>query len=394
MRTPESYAKNLKDRVITTEMLGDCLYSVNKRAKNYRNLKRKARHYRHSHRNYAALNECKEQNFYAMKEKLLSIAKPVCIHKEFAGFERIRVMDYEPDYYDLMLRKGLKGEIVWVNSFSSLDWDFGYGGNETWFFDYIDKSKPKFRWYLYYSVGNHTFHTPIDENAAKCHKELPVKEIGQIVTDGHDTNDLISVQFVSKVIDLIDSGNYRFESNEEPETGSEDVPCRNVDAIPFDHFYNKLRSVAVNDIKLEIECNESTNRSSDMKMTEVEDIFRKRIRETYKPGEEVHYKDLKKLILSIIKRESSPNVILPKLTDEFMENILGIPEEKGAFDVFSDLIKTALKNNGSYQVLCDTIIINRVKKKVIKDIKSLAEEYGLVVVYSKHTKEKNRKKTA
>lgn len=36
MRTPEEYTKNLKNHVITMQMLEDCLFSVNTRASNWR----------------------------------------------------------------------------------------------------------------------------------------------------------------------------------------------------------------------------------------------------------------------------------------------------------------------------------------------------------------------
>lgn len=36
MKTPKEYQDNLKNGIITEEMFTDCLYSVNKRAKNYR----------------------------------------------------------------------------------------------------------------------------------------------------------------------------------------------------------------------------------------------------------------------------------------------------------------------------------------------------------------------
>jgi len=45
METPRAWKNNLKDGVITLEMVEACLYSINKRAKNYRDL---ARNYRHS----------------------------------------------------------------------------------------------------------------------------------------------------------------------------------------------------------------------------------------------------------------------------------------------------------------------------------------------------------
>ena len=45
MRTPKEYTDNLKKKTITESMLLDCLYSVNKRAKNYRDKERGYRQY-------------------------------------------------------------------------------------------------------------------------------------------------------------------------------------------------------------------------------------------------------------------------------------------------------------------------------------------------------------
>ena len=49
MKTPKHYNDNLKNNIITEEMFSDCLYSVNKRAKNYRD---KAHEYKHRYRFY------------------------------------------------------------------------------------------------------------------------------------------------------------------------------------------------------------------------------------------------------------------------------------------------------------------------------------------------------
>lgn len=43
MRTPAEYSKNLKNHVITMQMLLECLYSSNKRAKNWRDKEREWR---------------------------------------------------------------------------------------------------------------------------------------------------------------------------------------------------------------------------------------------------------------------------------------------------------------------------------------------------------------
>ena len=36
MKTPKEYTQNLKNGIITAEMLSDCIFSCNKRAKNWR----------------------------------------------------------------------------------------------------------------------------------------------------------------------------------------------------------------------------------------------------------------------------------------------------------------------------------------------------------------------
>ena len=78
MRTPKEYTNNIKNHIITKQMLLDCLYSSNKRAKNWRDKERD------------------EQ-----KDIMLSILHPVCIHKELLGYERRRIYDYEDDLVNI-----------------------------------------------------------------------------------------------------------------------------------------------------------------------------------------------------------------------------------------------------------------------------------------------------
>lgn len=85
MKTSKEYQDNLKNRIITEEMFTDCLYSVNKRAKNYRD---KAHEYKSRYRHsYIAVDSQynKMNEFYALKERFLKYLEPVCIHKQFVG---------------------------------------------------------------------------------------------------------------------------------------------------------------------------------------------------------------------------------------------------------------------------------------------------------------------
>lgn len=205
MRTPKEYNENLKNSVITESMLLDCLYSANKRAKNYRDKAREYRAYYRSNRyaydKYDNVEKCtkKKEEYYKQKEKLLSVLTPTCIHKEFLGYERIRIYDYEAEY-----PKNQKN-FVWENCFYDYD-----EGREVWFGDIEDKSQPKYHYYLFYDVnGTKTFHSPISETDVQEY-DLEVIDIDRLETEGHDISDLISNQFVQKVLALIDSKNYRF----------------------------------------------------------------------------------------------------------------------------------------------------------------------------------------
>lgn len=57
MRTPKEYTNNIKNHIITKQMLLDCLYSSNKRAKNWRD---KEREYRHSYDYYGNEEKARE----------------------------------------------------------------------------------------------------------------------------------------------------------------------------------------------------------------------------------------------------------------------------------------------------------------------------------------------
>lgn len=152
MKTPKEYIKNLNNNIITIDMLDACLWSVNKRAKNYRDMRR--------HRLYNA-RENGMAKFYNLKEELLKYVKPVCIHHETYWRE---------DYYNYNLQK-------------------------------IQK------YYLYYELPNHSYHSPIDASHISKYPELEVIDLKEnIITKGHDIDDLISVQFVQKVLQKLKSG--------------------------------------------------------------------------------------------------------------------------------------------------------------------------------------------
>lgn len=187
MKTPKEYTKSLKNHIITEDMFCDCLYSVNKRAKNFRD---KAQHYRHNRYYSGYYQEENMDRYYGYKDQFLSLLTPVCIHKQDVGYETRRVYDYEKDY-----RKMSNRNIVWQNCYYDRDED-----REVWFYDYETKTK-RYLYFLYYVVGDKSFHKPISSPSGY---DLPIKPIDDdFMTFGQDTKDLISPQFVLKVLDML-----------------------------------------------------------------------------------------------------------------------------------------------------------------------------------------------
>lgn len=162
MEPPKIYSKNIKKGIITRDMLGDALYSVNKRAKNCRNQEAS---YRKS--NYRYKWQCVDRyhddkiRYYDYKDDMLTLVSPTCIHR--------------------CIKKNRVGEKV---TLYFLFYDFGCG---------------------------HTFHHPISESELKNYSDLEIITIdSDFHTEGASIEDLISVQFVTKLVNLIKSGNYTY----------------------------------------------------------------------------------------------------------------------------------------------------------------------------------------
>ncbi len=226
MQTPKKWSENLKKNIITEEMLGAAAYSVNKRAKNCRDKKREYNR-RHDMYHNAEQYEAKEQAYYRQKETLLSIVRPICIHCEHQGYERLRHYDYEQGFFEDLARCLPAGTICRSNSYTKggcRDWDDfdeWYGETTTYFFDELLLDKERVRYYLYYALEDHTYHHPIDEKDVNMYREkygIEVQHIGFLDTSGRDIADLASPAFVKKLIALIQTGQYTYIENQGRQT--------------------------------------------------------------------------------------------------------------------------------------------------------------------------------
>ena len=168
MKTPKSFNDLLKKRIISMEMLDAALYSVNKRAKNHRDKAQEYYDFYHEYGIYdkfhnASRESEKKKEYYKKKDILLSILEPIEIHK-------------------------------------TLIFDELYNQN-------------KYVYYAFYKIANgHSYHSPItkaEANNLMKNRNLDVKTLDALFNDGHKIEDLISVQFINKLIELIESGDFK-----------------------------------------------------------------------------------------------------------------------------------------------------------------------------------------
>ena len=199
MKTPKHFTENLKNNIITMEMLELALFSINKRAKNWRDKKNEYYEIRTNNKywtdKYNNIEKCKEKEkfYYEQKELLLKLLTPSCIHCDTCVYIRKnRIYEYEKDY-EKHINKG-----YWENCF------YQYG-EEIWFVDVPYEETVK-KYYLYYETDNYSFHIPI-ESPDKYNYE--VKNIDKLTTYGKDILELVSTQFCNKLIKLVKTNKYK-----------------------------------------------------------------------------------------------------------------------------------------------------------------------------------------
>lgn len=203
MKTQKLYNDLINEKKITNEIIAECVYYVNKRAKNYRD---KIKEYKNgrSHQHLESNIEKAEEEmgkYYQLKEEFLKVFTPNLIHKQFIGEKKKRVYIYEKNYEKLLKEK--TNDIFWKNSYYDYDKDM-----EIEFFDYHLGTK-KYLYFLYCEIGEYSFHSPVSEKIAESNTELEIQEIDEnFKTHGSKIEGLLSMQFVKKVLELLQSEDY------------------------------------------------------------------------------------------------------------------------------------------------------------------------------------------
>ena len=212
MKPPKEYLKNLKHHTITEKMLSDCIYSINNRALNSRDNEYKYTHYIPNTYGNANKYHTKKLEYYQMKKVLLSILEPAHIQKGEV-LQRKRTYDYEEGYEDILK----SGNYVNNSGF--------YDPDRKEHVEFVVQMIPETVYYLTYTLSNRTFRVPLEESEIKQYPDLEVVDVGRITpVYGDITADMLSVQFVEKILLLIKNRNYTliFENNTEQETEVKD----------------------------------------------------------------------------------------------------------------------------------------------------------------------------
>lgn len=193
METPKQYRKYLNEGICDERMLGDVIYSYNKRAKNHRDKSHEYRKGRYDKYDYEGKSLEKMETYYGRKDKLLKLFpdKIQCIHRHTIK-KRRRVYDFQKEYETIT-------DYVYSNCY--FDW------NKDDYVCFVDIEEDVVYYYLYYQVGDKSFHSPIKMDINKFVKDEEFKQLEIIdlpedfYTHGKNTNSLLSVQFCDKVYD-------------------------------------------------------------------------------------------------------------------------------------------------------------------------------------------------
>ena len=200
MKTPKEYIKNLKNGIITDEMISDVLFSYSKRAKNYRDNARELRNFykrnRYVYDEYDSVekNTFKKEVLYERKSDILKLYEDKflkCIHIQDKGATR-RIYDYDPEFKKVCDSE----DVVWSNCYYDHELE-----EEVWFVDVLKKNK-EYLYFLYYEFQNRSFHSPIEREEAEKYvkeKNLEMIELDDLTTFGEDVGLLLSLQFCDKV---------------------------------------------------------------------------------------------------------------------------------------------------------------------------------------------------
>ncbi len=196
MKTPVKYSKLVKNNEVDKELIGHVAFSINKRAKNYRDKRNEYRYsnYRHAY-SYMQSYEEKMNEAYIMKANILSLFKPIEVHQAIFKSEFYKIVySDQPEYLQIK-----------PHQIRLTGWSLTTGNK----YKEILIKKSRTQYFLYFEIDNFKFHQPIDENELVNYTDLSIKTLeDNFKVEGKKGTELLSAQFCKKVDQLLESGDY------------------------------------------------------------------------------------------------------------------------------------------------------------------------------------------
>lgn len=150
MKTPKEWTDLVAKKQVTEVMIGQVLFSINKRAKNYRDQQKK---YQTSRATYATsyfVNyEEKKATLYQMKKEILAIFSPTAIHTTIYTHDFIKKV-----YQDEVAYQAIQPKDILYTDFSQTT---GLP------FKAILISRSTEVFFLFYKIAGYSFHQPIEK---------------------------------------------------------------------------------------------------------------------------------------------------------------------------------------------------------------------------------------
>lgn len=123
--------------------------------------------------------------------------------KRVKFYKRKRTYDYEEGYGEILK----SGNYINNSGF--------YDPDRREHVEFVVQMIPDTVYYLTYTVSNRTFRVPLAEAEIEKYPDLEIVDVGRITpVYGDITADMLSVQFVEKVLKLVKSGNYTLQLEE------------------------------------------------------------------------------------------------------------------------------------------------------------------------------------
>lgn len=189
MNTPTEYKRQLEIGRITSQLIGDVLFSLSKRSKNAAD---KERQYSSSKPEYSLQNREKKREYWGMLKKILTSGGfyPKEVYYVDRYFESTFVCrEACGTYKDYLKALQLAQDPLFCESpCTSLCPD-----------RHVMKKYLRTDFYLHYRVGAHSFVTLSSEKECDGYSHLPWTKLDNMYFDGADIKDLLPLPFCRKV---------------------------------------------------------------------------------------------------------------------------------------------------------------------------------------------------